>query len=100
MHMVMRTRTHRHKHTHTVAVASETSLVRSRCQKQAEQWNTGSLVPDFGDSCLSPDLASKYTAASGNSTLSSREARHGKFRRNTKDVGEEEGGSKKKREVG
>lgn len=44
-----------------------------------------------GDLCLvlelwrSPDLASKYTAASRNSTLSSREARHGKCRRNKKD---------------
>lgn len=36
---------------------------------------------------FSPDLASKYTAASGNSTLSSGEARHGKFRRNKKDRG-------------
>lgn len=36
---------------------------------------------------FSPDLASKYTAASRNSTLSSGEARHGKFRRNKKDRG-------------
>ena len=49
-----------------------------------------------GDLCLvlelwrSPDLASKYTAASRNSTLSSREARHGKFRRNKKDGGKKE----------
>lgn len=36
---------------------------------------------------LSPDLPSKYTVASRNSTLSSGEARHGKFRRNKKDRG-------------
>lgn len=60
-----------------------------RPSRTVEHWESCDW---FWSLWLSPDLASKYTAASRNSTLSSREARHGKFRRNKKEGEKKEAG--------
>lgn len=47
---------HTNPHTYTFAVANSASLVRRGSQEQAQQWNTGSLVPDFGVAGSLPTL--------------------------------------------
>lgn len=77
-----------HIYTHTHSGCGQLDLsgqeLLPRASPTVEHWESCAW---FWSHWLSPDLASKYTAASRNSTLSSRKARHGKFRRNKKDRG-------------
>lgn len=80
--------THMHTYTGCGCLDLSGQGLLPRANLTVEHWDCCAW---FWSLWFSPDLASKYTAASRNSTLSSGEARHGKFRPNKKDREEKRG---------